>query len=184
MSDGQRTDEDVMTLIRDQHDQVRDLFARVSEAPETREEDFQCLIRLLAVHETAEEEIVHPRIRRIEGGEEVVSSRLEEESKAKRLLTDLEKAGVDSPDFESRLEEVRSAVEDHASSEEHDELPLLDRIDDPHERQLMAKEFKVAEAMAPTHPHPHGPESKVGNLLVGPFVSVADRVRDAIKGGR
>jgi hypothetical protein len=37
----------------------------------------------------------------------------------------------------------------------------------------------MAEGMAPTRPHKAAPESAVGNLLVGPFVAMVDRVRDA-----
>jgi hypothetical protein len=39
---------------------------------------------------------------------------------------------------------------------------------------------RAAEAIAPTRPHP-GVESPMANLAVGPFVSLLDRVRDAIK---
>jgi hypothetical protein len=34
--------------------------------------------------------------------------------------------------------------------------------------------------MAPTHPHPHGPTSGIGNQLVGPFVAMVDKVRDKL----
>jgi hypothetical protein len=44
---------------------------------------FQDLVRLLAVHEIAEEEVVHPAARRaIDGGDQVVDSRLHEEDEA------------------------------------------------------------------------------------------------------
>jgi hypothetical protein len=39
----------------------------------------------------------------------------------------------------------------------------------------------LAEKFAPTHAHRMAPESAVGNLLVGPFVAMVDRVRDAIR---
>ena len=29
-------------------------------------------------------------------------------------------------------------------------------------------------------PHPHGPSGPVGNLLVGPFAAMVDKVRDAL----
>ena len=45
----------------------------------------------------------------------------------------------------------------------------------------MGRAFQLAEAMAPTHAHRMAPESAIGNLLVGPFVSMVDRVRDAIR---
>ncbi|MCA1672167.1 MAG: hypothetical protein LC799_08180 [Actinobacteria bacterium] len=42
--------------------------------------------------------------------------------------------------------------------------------------------LESAEARAPRHPHPHGPESALGNILVGPFVAVVDRVHDTLRG--
>jgi hypothetical protein len=45
----------------------------------------------------------------------------------------------------------------------------------------MRTSLEAAEAMAPTHPHPHGAESAVGNMVVGPFVAVVDKVRDALR---
>jgi hypothetical protein len=36
--------------------------------------------------------------------------------------------------------------------------------------------------MAPTHAHPHGPNSAIGNMVVGPFAAMVDKVRDKLKG--
>jgi hypothetical protein len=35
--------------------------------------------------------------------------------------------------------------------------------------------------MAPTHAHKMAPTSATGNVVLGPFVAMVDRVRDAIK---
>ncbi|MCU1455883.1 MAG: hypothetical protein JWN46_4029 [Acidimicrobiales bacterium] len=174
---------DVVQLLTEQHQEVRRLFQQVSEAaPGGREEVFQCLVRLLAAHETAEEEVVHPAVRRAEGADEIVRQRLEEEDKAKQALADLEKIGVDSPEFEARLNEFRQMVETHASNEEEQEFRLLREMHDDETLRTMAEALEAAEKVAPTHPHPHSPESALGNLVVGPFAAVADRVRDAIRG--
>jgi hypothetical protein len=44
----------------------------------------------------------------------------------------------------------------------------------------MAATVKVAEAAAPTRPHP-GVESAKANLLLGPPAAIMDRARDAIR---
>jgi hypothetical protein len=41
--------------------------------------------------------------------------------------------------------------------------------------------FRAAQRMAPTRAHGHSPESATGNVVLGPFVAVADRTRDAIR---
>ena len=60
-------------------------------------------------------------------------------------------------------------------------FPLLERTVDEEQLRRMTSALKVAEGVAPTHPHKAAPESAVGNMVVGPFVAIVDRVRDAIR---
>jgi hypothetical protein len=134
---------------------------------------------LLAVHETAEEEIVHPAARRaLPNGNLIVTARLQEENEAKQLLSDLEDLDVGSPDFDMNFLRLQKDVLMHAQFEEDQEFePLADVLDD--ERlDRMRKAVEFAERVAPTHPHP-GIESATANILVGPFAAMIDRTRDA-----
>jgi hemerythrin superfamily protein len=89
---------DVVDFLVNQHEQIKSLFAETLAASgKARENAFVELRRLLAVHETAEEEIVHPRAKRkISNGAAVVDTRLAEEHEAKTVLQKLEKLDVDS----------------------------------------------------------------------------------------
>ncbi|WP_246090613.1 hemerythrin domain-containing protein [Nonomuraea deserti] len=173
---------DVIDLLQAQHGMIRDLFDEVEQAPaDRRDEAFSRLVRMLAVHETAEEEIVHPHARRtIDGGDAVVDDRLAEENEAKELLSRMDEAGPDAPDFMQNLAMLRAAVEAHARSEERYEFLQLRAHTSAAERRSMAAGVKAAEAMAPTHPHP-GTESAVKNVLVGTPVAMMDRVRDVVR---
>ncbi|MFF5111306.1 hemerythrin domain-containing protein [Streptosporangium sp. NPDC000509] len=173
---------DVVDLLLAQHALIRDLFDEVKKAsPSERPEAFQRLVRLLAVHETAEEEIVHPYARhKIEDGDAVVDDRLAEENEAKQLLMEMDKAGTDDPRFAENLAVLRAAVTAHARSEERYEFTRLRAETNAAERRAMAVGVKAAEAMAPTHPHP-GVESATKNLLVGTPVAMMDRARDVIR---
>src|SRR3954470_10888559 len=73
---------DVVSFLKEQHQQVKSLFETVLAAQgEERAKAFYSLRRMLAVHETAEEEIVHPAARRaFADGEAVVQARLNEEN--------------------------------------------------------------------------------------------------------
>ena len=71
----QSTD-DVVAFLKDQHNLIKDMFDDVIHAsePKAREQAFIDLRQLLAVHETAEEMVVHPRARReIAAGDEIRS---------------------------------------------------------------------------------------------------------------
>ncbi|WP_440103273.1 hemerythrin domain-containing protein [Streptosporangium sp. H16] len=174
---------DVVDLLVRQHAMIRDLFDEVEESPAgaRRTEAFERLVRMLAVHETAEEEIVHPYARlKIEDGDEVVGDRLAEEREAKQLLVDLERLGTGHPDFSEHLQVLRAAVLAHAQAEERYEFARLRARTSVAERRAMAAGVKAAEALAPTHPHP-GTESMVMNLLFGPPLAIVDRTRDVIR---
>ena len=177
----QSTD-DVVKFLKDQHNLIKDMFDEVLSAsdPKAREKAFTDLRQLLAVHETAEEMVVHPRVRReAAAGDEIVDARLHEEHEAKQKLSKLESMDVASKEFIDELTKFKGAVIDHAEHEENEEFNKLERKLDADERQRMAKAVLAAEAIAPTRPHP-GVESAKANFVVGPFASMLDRARDAI----
>ena len=170
------------TFIRRQHDQIRELFDAVEDAPaEERAEAFQPLVRLLAVHETAEEMVIYPAASTGEAGREIVEQRKAEEDRAKKQLVELEKMDASTDDFLEALATFRTEVFEHAEAEELEVFPLLSEVADADQLKHMTRMLEVAEGMAPTHPHKTAPESALGNLLVGPFVAMVDRARDALK---
>lgn len=175
--------EEVVAFLKAQHDVIEDMFDEVLLAsdPKAREKPFIALRQLLAVHETAEEMIVHPRVRReFEGGDSIVDARLKEEHDAKEQLSKVEGLDITSQQFIDELTKLRKAVLEHAEHEESEEFPKLQQELDADERKQMATAVRAAEAIAPTRPHP-GVESAKLNFAVGPFASMLDRARDAIK---
>jgi len=184
-TDGDRTAErhdDLIAAVRADHATIKTMMNEVSVAGPDKEDRFRRLVAKLAVHETAEEEVVHPMGRRLPGGDEVVERRLEEESKGKSALAELERMGVDAPEFDAKFDTVRDEILQHADREEEEELPRLAREVDTERLVQAARLFRTAEKVAPTHAHEHSPESAAGNVLVGSFVAMADRARDALHG--
>jgi hypothetical protein len=174
---------DVVAFLKEQHEQIKELFARVKAAEgQAKEEAFFSLRRLLAVHETAEEEIVHPAARRaLPDGDSVIEARLQEENKAKKVLAKLEGIDIDSPEFKTEFELLERSVLMHAHAEEREEFDRLGNAIDAERLEKMRSAAEFAEKTAPTRPHP-GVESQAANLLIGPFASMLDRARDAITG--
>jgi hemerythrin superfamily protein len=174
---------DVVAFLKEQHQQIKALFREVrATTGDTRSENFHALRRLLAVHETAEEEIVHPAARKsLANGEAIVEVRLQEEKKAKVALTALENLALDSHEFEAQLTLLEADVIAHAEAEERQEFEPLGESLDSERLERMRKAVVLAERVAPTRPHP-GVESQSANLLAGPFAAMVDRVRDAMTG--
>lgn len=179
-------DKDVVDLLLDQHKEIKRLFTKVAKARGDEKRDlFEDLVRLLAVHETAEEEVVHPAARgKIKNGDEVVEARLHEEDEAKHALAELYDMGVEHADFDSRLAMLATSVIEHADNEEKLEFQQLRKTMDKHELVKMADALKAAETLAPTRPHPMTGESATANLLAGPPIAIFDRVRDAMRDWR
>jgi hypothetical protein len=118
---------DVIDVLLEQHSRIEALFYEIEVAPEERRQaPFDELVRLLAVHESVEEEVVHPLARdRILGGHEVIRDRVEEERELKQMLVRLIDAGTGWDGFETALLELRDAVLTHAGHEERFEFPQL-----------------------------------------------------------
>jgi len=172
---------DIVTFLHTQHEQIKVMFEDVLRYDgERRERAFTALRRMLAIHETAEEEIVHPAARHaIPNGEAVIEARLGEENQAKRALSELEKLDVDSDEFEIKFRALHADVLKHAESEELEEFAKLPSRVDRDELERIRAAAELAERVAPTRPHP-GIESSTANFIVGPFAAMLDRARDAL----
>lgn len=173
---------DVVDYLKAQHQTIRQLFTDTLDAPDAdaQEKAFNQLRALLAVHETAEEMMVHPRVRRkVDGGSAIVDERLHEEHDSKVALAEIEKLEFGTAEFSKALIHLQQDVLAHAENEEREEFTRLQDELDADERAQMTLAVQAAERIAPTHPHP-GVESAVANFAVGPFASLIDRARDAL----
>jgi hypothetical protein len=178
---------DAIDLLLEQHAHIEDLFRAVLKASgDARREAFDDLVRLLAMHETAEEEVIHPLARRrVDGGDAVIERRLEEEREAKQMLAglvDMADRGDGALDesFEVELRRLRLAVLAHARKEERCEFGWLRHAVGEDRLRTLAGAVRAAEALAPTRPHP-SLQSPMAHVALGPALAVADRVRDALR---
>jgi hemerythrin superfamily protein len=174
---------DVIRVLLEQHARVHDCFSRVTGTTgEDRKAAFDELRMLLAVHETAEEEVLRPVTKKV-AGEDVADARNDEEKEANKVLSRLEDLDCDSVEFDSLIRELQASVTQHAENEESEEFPFVLREVDEAERRTMGDRLRTAERLAPTHPHPTTAGSgAAAQMAVGPFVAMVDRVRDALAG--
>lgn len=172
--------EDVVSLITQDHAAIEQRFTELdSAAPGTHSELFAKLRDQLVRHEYAEQAVVYPELRDLEGGDEIADARFAEESAAESKLADLQKLEPGSPEFLSGLAELRASVLTHARNEESQVLPLL-TVKDENRVLYLAQKFKSAKLGAPTHPHPHAPASSRARKLLSPITSFLDRMRDPV----
>lgn len=172
---------DGIDFLLEQHQKIARLLDEVENASsETRQENFDKLRELLAVHETAEELILRPVTRNeVPDGDRIADARIAEENQSKDVLADLEKLEANSTDFITLFAGFANDVRKHAHNEEVFEFPLVKKHESPEALGAMRTHLEKAEKMAPTHPHPSA-RSTTANLVLGPFAAMVDKVRDAL----
>ena len=141
------TDNDVNAVLLEQHQQVAQRLDAVRTAKgSVRAEEFDALAALLDGHETAEETLIYPALRKLgDEGARVADQRTHEEDAAKEILTKLKGLETDSQDFDVLFEEFSSKVHAHAESEEREVLPLLTGSVSPEDRQAMGDAFVASQ---------------------------------------
>jgi hemerythrin superfamily protein len=172
---------DVIRVLLEQHARIRELFTDLKAAMGGhKRQAFDELRALLAVHETAEEMVLRP-ISKGAAGEAVVTARNKEEEEATKVLKDLERMDITSNLFGRKIAILETMVLQHAENEENEEFPHVLAQCDAEMRQSMGKALKGAESIAPTHAHPStAGESAAAHMVIGPFMSLVDRARDAL----
>lgn len=174
--------QDVLTLLTQDHQAVEALLQRFDETATADRAEYFCeVVHTLVGHEVAEELVVYPVIREKnpEKGDQVAQDRLAEQAEAEQTLAELEDLDPQSGAFTNKFKKLRDAVLAHAKAEEQTALPLLDQATTVEERQQLGAHYQKARDTAPTHPHPHAPDTPPGNKLLGPIAAVFDRARDA-----
>lgn len=117
---------DVVDVLLDQHEQIRRSLDEVAAAAgEAKAVAFLELETLLYVHETGEQQVVHPVMREVPGESDIVDARVQEEETADGLLRKLRDLNVNSYDFNETFMTLRSVVLAHVSAEEREEFPRL-----------------------------------------------------------
>jgi len=175
--------EDIIDTLLAHHQQIKLLFGTVQSATgDHKQQLFEELVALLAVHEGVEATLIHPlAAEKLPEGESVVSARLGEEQDAKEGLAKLYDLGTGHPQFDLELATLRDAVAAHAELEELLEFGQLREVVDADQLVRMRAALAVAAALTPTHPLPDGAATPGANPLRGTPLAVFDRVRDALR---
>jgi hypothetical protein len=97
------------------------------------------------------------------------------------MLSEMEKLEPTSPEFTAALAELSTAVINHADAEERGIFPLLRAAGPPDALFELAARYQKAKHNAPTHPHPHAPDTPPANKILGPVAALFDRARDAVR---
>lgn len=165
-------------ILERQHAEIKSAFRRAALPGQPGKRAFRDLVRLLAIHEAAEEAHVHPKARNVlASGKMVTRARLGEEKQAKKLLSELWHSGHGSSGYYRKLRALRRAVLKHAASEEREEFRVLRQFASQPRLWLLGLEVRMTQAVAPTRPHTWA-NNQIMNKLAAPIFGPFDRTRD------
>ncbi len=177
------TEQDAIELLTSDHAEVEQMFVQIEAAPEgeTRDRLVQGVIRELSVHAAIEEQILYPAMRRaLPNGDDLVEEAIEEHQQVKDTLAAIERA--DNPtELDPLLVQLIGNVRHHVEEEENELFPQLRASIDQEQLRTMGSELAAAKKMAPTHPHPHAPNTPPGNVVGGAAAALIDKARDALR---
>jgi hemerythrin superfamily protein len=116
-------------ILRQDHDRLKDLFARLGATAEAdRLQDlFDELEELLIVHTQIEEELFYPAARAVNGLVELVEEAIAEHDAVDALCDDLAETDVGGPLFHGRLKALEDTLLHHLDEEENQIFPQVER---------------------------------------------------------
>ncbi len=172
---------DIIDSLRRDHQQAEHLLDVFDESGGRA--DWFCNLReTLVRHETAEEIAVYPAIRHLGNPtKETVDQRISEQAESEKLLASMEKMELSSDEFIDAFAVLKRSVLDHAAMEEATIFPAIESDKSFEQRRMMGERYEKAKSAAPTHPHPHAPDTPPGNLILGPVAALADKIRDEMR---
>lgn len=113
-------------LIREDHEEVRDLYSQFEAAAgEEREELGRQILTALTVHTAVEEELYYPAF--AAAGEQDTATEYEaEHAEAKALINELVRMDAADEEYAPTMKALMEAVESHMDEEESEGMPLAE----------------------------------------------------------
>jgi hemerythrin superfamily protein len=141
------TSDGIVAAVQQVHEQIKSLLNEVASGGTRKGDAFETLAATAAAHEAAEQKVVHPLTQRAEGGKTIAADRISEEHDGEAVLEQLKALGVDDPQFDELFSKFRAAVLEHATNEETEEHPILERTLSAEASRQAADEFRAAQSV-------------------------------------
>lgn len=123
--------QDVLQMLRDDHEKVKSLFQEFEEAEDSRTKQRICDETLLElkVHAQLEEEVFYPAVRGELDEEDLMDEAVEEHHVAKMLIDELEEMGSDDDTFDAKFTVLGEVIDHHVVEEEGEMFPKVEDMD-------------------------------------------------------
>ncbi|MEY2403849.1 MAG: hypothetical protein QOD38_1400 [Acidimicrobiaceae bacterium] len=183
MVNGQRGPMDAITLLKNDHKTVNELFKKFEKAGDsahkTKAKLVEQIIHELAIHAAIEEVAFYPFIKGVTDDlkDDVLES-LEEHHVVKWLLSELEGMNPKDERFDAKVTVLIENVRHHVEEEEQEMFPRVRKMLSRADLQDLGEALANAKKVAPTHPHPKAPDEPPFNTIAAVVSGLIDRARD------
>jgi len=177
---------DAITLLRDDHRSVAQLFKRFESAGDNAHVEkrriVDRIIEELSTHAAIEEQVFYPVARAaVSGVEDIVLESLEEHHIVKWTLSELEGLDPAEERFDAKVTVLIESVRHHVKEEETEFFPKVRKALSRAALNELGEALASAKKSAPTHPHPRSADTPV-NAVANVIAGVVDRVGDNLTG--
>ncbi len=184
-----RRQDDAIGVLKADHRTVEELFARFEKtgprAYKTRRSLVDRMIAELSVHAAIEEAVLYPAARsEVPVTESEVLESLEEHHIVKWELGELEGMDPEDERFSAKVAVLMENVRHHVKEEESTLFPALRRHLARARLVELGDELVQRKPLAPTRPHPRGPDSPPQALAVDAVAGALDKARDLVRSVR
>ncbi len=143
---------DAISMLRDDHDRMRNLLSRLESTTErgvkTRTELFATIKGELTVHEIIEEEIFYPELKAHPKAKDIVLEGYEEHHVVDLVMGELEDLPVEDETWGAKAEVMRENVEHHMEEEEGDMFKVARSVFDRAELEDLGARMEARKHQA------------------------------------
>lgn len=145
---------DAITLLKDDHDRMRELLNRLESTTErgvkTRTELFATIKGELTVHEIIEEEIFYPELKAHPKAKDIVLEAYEEHHVVDLVMAELENLPVDDESWGAKAVVMKENVEHHMEEEEGEMFKTARSVFDREELDALGQRMEERRQAART----------------------------------
>lgn len=140
---------DLISLLLADHKTVEGLLGEIDESSGDMGGLFTRIKATLETHETAEEEVLYPAVRRyVDNGDELADARIAEQDEAAELLGHMADLAPDGAQMRAAFSTLKATATAHAKAEESDVFPRLQAAVGGEVLDQLGREFAKSKAEA------------------------------------
>jgi hemerythrin superfamily protein len=178
---------DAITLLKNDHKTVEDLFRRFEQAGDRAYVEKRRLvdrmIEELARHAAIEEQLFYPTTRAtVPATHDIALESIEEHHIVKWELQELKDMDPHDERFDAKVAVLMENVRHHVEEEESEYFPKVRDELGRNDLQELGDKMEEIRKVAPTRPHPRLPQTPPFNVVAGLVAGAADMVGDTVRG--